>query len=81
MASSANKPEPPTPTNTATKWAKLVRSTDHKKTSFLSPETTSLTSQKRTKGNPFLKGTIPQSVFVDISNVKDQKTRPQLGNP
>jgi hypothetical protein len=60
-------------------WANICRTTDNNKTSLLCPSTAVESNHTSLSGlvviptpNPFLKGTIPKSVFVDITNVENQ---------
>jgi hypothetical protein len=60
-------------------WANVCRTTDINKTSLLCPSTIVESNHTSSSGlvviptpNPFLKGTIPESVFVDITNVENQ---------
>ncbi|GAN03110.1 hypothetical protein MAM1_0034d02561 [Mucor ambiguus] len=76
MALSDNQPKLPkkaTSTTAPKDWASVVRNTDNKKTYLLSLGTLSDPLDNAPIQNPYLKGRLPQSVFIDISNVHEQK--------
>ncbi|OBZ80508.1 hypothetical protein A0J61_11443, partial [Choanephora cucurbitarum] len=77
MASSAKKHNLPnkaiSPNILPRAWASVVRGTDTTRTSLFTEAQPTDDAFASGTPNPFLKGTLPNSVFVGITNVKDVK--------
>ncbi|KAI8327015.1 hypothetical protein EDC96DRAFT_453662 [Choanephora cucurbitarum] len=78
MASSAKKHNLPnkaiSPNILPRAWASVVRGTDTTRTSLFAEKQSKDDAFASGSQNPFLRGTLPDSVFVDITNVKDVQT-------